>query len=278
MAVIVNLDSPDHQAFHRRDLRHGADALGLGIHVGQRHHRGRAQGRLRAVRPGSAGRPDRRRRSAVHGARRRDRGAGRALCDARDLSQREFAVAGGLMSVGPTSLTEQYRLAGTYAGKILGRRACGFACPAADQVRTGDQSKDRKGARPRRAANVACPRRRGDRIKRWNFRRRVAFFWRDNVDAGGWDGAADGPVCRSIVQFAQRNHDHGPAGGVESPASGRALCVRPNLQPRTKCLRVVAPREFAPCLLDQFADMPIATSGTMCARAARLHAPILAPT
>src|SRR4029079_13181188 len=47
--------------------------------------------------------------------------------------------------------------------------------------------------------------------------------------------------------------------------------------PRTKCLRVVAQREFAPCLLDQFSDMPIATSGTMCARAARLHAPILVP-
>jgi GAF domain-containing protein len=47
--------------------------------------------------------------------------------------------------------------------------------------------------------------------------------------------------------------------------------------PRTKCLRVVAQREFAPCLLDQFTDMPIATSGTMCARAARVHAPILVP-
>ena len=47
--------------------------------------------------------------------------------------------------------------------------------------------------------------------------------------------------------------------------------------PRTRSLRVVAAREFAPCLLDQFSDMPIATSGTMCARAARLQAPILVP-
>jgi GAF domain-containing protein len=47
--------------------------------------------------------------------------------------------------------------------------------------------------------------------------------------------------------------------------------------PGSRSLRVVAAREFAPCLLDQFADMPIATSGTMCARAARLHAPILVP-
>jgi GAF domain-containing protein len=47
--------------------------------------------------------------------------------------------------------------------------------------------------------------------------------------------------------------------------------------PRTRSLRVVVAREFAPCLLDQFSDMPIATSGTMCARAARLQAPILVP-
>lgn len=47
--------------------------------------------------------------------------------------------------------------------------------------------------------------------------------------------------------------------------------------PRTRSLRVVAAREFAACLLDQFSDMPIATSGTMCARAARLQAPILVP-
>ena len=47
--------------------------------------------------------------------------------------------------------------------------------------------------------------------------------------------------------------------------------------PRTKCLRVVAQREFAPGLLDQLGDMPIATSNTICARAARLHAPILVP-
>ena len=47
--------------------------------------------------------------------------------------------------------------------------------------------------------------------------------------------------------------------------------------PTSRSLRVVAAREFAPSLLDQFGDMPIATSGTICARAARLHAPILVP-
>jgi GAF domain-containing protein len=47
--------------------------------------------------------------------------------------------------------------------------------------------------------------------------------------------------------------------------------------PHNKCLRVVAQREFAPGLLDQFGDMSITTSSTVCARAARRHAPILIP-
>src|SRR5262249_43085823 len=40
---------------------------------------------------------------------------------------------------------------------------------AADQIRTGHQSHDSKGARPRSAANVTRPRRRGDRVKRREF-------------------------------------------------------------------------------------------------------------
>jgi GAF domain-containing protein len=47
--------------------------------------------------------------------------------------------------------------------------------------------------------------------------------------------------------------------------------------PHTKSLRVVAHREFAPGLMDQFGDMPIATSNTVCARAARLRSTILIP-
>ena len=46
--------------------------------------------------------------------------------------------------------------------------------------------------------------------------------------------------------------------------------------PRSKRLRVVAQREFAPALIGQFQDMPL-TSGTMCGRAARLRTPILVP-
>jgi hypothetical protein len=36
---------------------------------------------------------------------------------------------------------------------------------AGNQVRAGDQSQDRKGARPRTSIVGACPRRRGDRVR-----------------------------------------------------------------------------------------------------------------
>ena len=47
--------------------------------------------------------------------------------------------------------------------------------------------------------------------------------------------------------------------------------------PSTKSLRVVAHREFAPGLMDQFGEMPITTSSTICARAARFRVPIMVP-
>ena len=50
-----------------------------------------------------------------------------------------------------------------------GRQARGPAGRAGDQVRTGHQRPDRQDARPRRAADAARPRRRGDRMKRREF-------------------------------------------------------------------------------------------------------------
>jgi putative tryptophan/tyrosine transport system substrate-binding protein len=50
-----------------------------------------------------------------------------------------------------------------------GREACRPAGAGADPVRAGDQPQDRQGARPHRAADAHCPRRRGDRVRRHEF-------------------------------------------------------------------------------------------------------------
>jgi hypothetical protein len=59
---------------------------------------------------------------------------------------------------------------GTGRGRLCrshpqGRQAGRPSGAITDQVRVGDQSEDRQGARPHRAANTACARQRGDRIE-----------------------------------------------------------------------------------------------------------------
>jgi hypothetical protein len=77
-------------------------------------------------------------------------------------NERMFATAGGLISYGPDYLNQ-------YRGRLRrphpqGRESGGPARAIADQVRNGDQSDDRQGARPRRAGDTARYRRRGDRM------------------------------------------------------------------------------------------------------------------
>src|SRR5262249_51822622 len=50
-----------------------------------------------------------------------------------------------------------------------GRKARRPSCASTDQIRVGDQSQDREGARPHCATDAARPRRRGDRMKRRQF-------------------------------------------------------------------------------------------------------------
>jgi len=88
--------------------------------------------------------------------------APRAPCD---ISNRDIAEIGGLMSYEPT-IAEGFRQLGVYAGRILkGAKARGFAGRAVDQVRAGHQCRDRQDARPHRAGHAALDRRRDNRVK-----------------------------------------------------------------------------------------------------------------
>ena len=96
-------------------------------------------------------------------AARSDRRAGCSPPHSCGLRSPDFVAAGGLISYGPDCRPVSPRgwLRRSHPQRREARRPAGAG---ADQVRVGDQSQDREGARPRRAADAARPRRRGDRM------------------------------------------------------------------------------------------------------------------
>jgi putative tryptophan/tyrosine transport system substrate-binding protein len=77
---------------------------------------------------------------------------------------RFFVIDGGLTSYGPSTIEPFPARGRLRRSHPQGRGASRSSSAGANKVRISYQSQDRQGARPRRAADPACPRRRGDRM------------------------------------------------------------------------------------------------------------------
>src|SRR5262245_57524424 len=112
------------------------------------------------------------------------------------FNARSFVQAGGLISYGP-NFSHQFRRTAELVDKILrGTKPADIPVEQPDQIRTGHQSHDSKGARPRSAANVTRSRRRGNRM----IRRREFIELHGGTAQAGRRGDMEAISCRATVQ------------------------------------------------------------------------------
>ncbi len=118
IAVLANPGTPTTEA-ERRDVQAAAQSIGQQLIVARCQQRPRHRDRLCNLRP-TRGRRAARRGWSVLESPHRERIVALAARHALPAiyAQREAVVAGGLMSYG-TSITDAYRQAGIYAGRIL---------------------------------------------------------------------------------------------------------------------------------------------------------------